>query len=177
MITDSIGNNDDNSVVVHMFPGGSKSYLKEWDNDKWIELISFLINNNFKVFLTGSAQDKERAFEIYNKLVKKDNVIVIAGKYDIKQTTDLINSSKLVISVNTGIMHIASAVLSNLIAIHGPTSIKRWGPLNDNSINITSPLSCAPCLNLGFEYACNENRCMQEISVEIVIDTVKKYIN
>ncbi len=169
--------NDPKLVVIHMFPGGTKSYMKEWPEEKWIEFIDFITARGYRVVLTGAPSDKNRAGYIAQSCKFKDRVEVAAGKLDLTQTMFLLKKSALVVSVNTGIMHIASALGCNLIALHGPTSIKRWGPLNANSVAIKSPLTCSPCLNLGFEYGCSKNECMRAIDLNTVINAARKFID
>lgn len=164
-----------NIVTIHMFPGGSRSYLKEWPEEYWIETINYLTKNNKTVYLTGAKVDQNKAKQIIKLCKDKDKIIVTAGKYTLEETIELLSRSKLVISVNTGVMHLASALKCNLIALHGPTSFKRWGPLNSNSISLQSHLECSPCLNLGFEYGCNENRCMKAIDANKVIEAIKTF--
>ena len=159
-----------------MFPGGYKSHLKEWPQEYWIKIINFLTKRGFHINLTGTLKDRKKALKIYNSCKRKNYITISAGMLSLKETTLLLKRSKLVISVNTGIMHIAAALNCNLIALHGPTSSKRWGPLNKNAISIQSPIKCSPCLNLGFEYKCNKNKCMQAISPEIVINSIKYFL-
>jgi len=157
-------------IVIHMFPGGSKSHLKEWPNEFWIQLINYLTSNNLHVYLTGAPVDKVKALNVKKCCTNADSIFVVAGKYSLNDTINLLSESNFVISIDTGIMHIASALNCNLITLHGPTSSMRWGALNNNSIVINSNLECSPCLNLGFEHGCNINRCMQKISVHHVIE-------
>ena len=169
-------NIDDKIVTIHMFPGGSRSYLKEWSEDCWIKIINYLTKNDNIVYLTGAKVDKIKAEKIKNSCDDKNKINVVAGEYSLEDTIKLLAKSKLVISIDTGIMHIASALDCNLIALHGPTSSKRWGPLNKNAVSINSDLECAPCLNLGFEYGCNENKCMQKILPDFVIKKIRKFL-
>lgn len=163
-------------IVIHMFPGGSRSYLKEWPESYWVQLINHLTSKGYSIALTGATADRDHALRVYNRCERRELIEVVAGKLPLKDVTLLLNKSCLVISVNTGIMHLASALNCNLVALHGPTSSKRWGPLNKNSIAISSPLPCSPCLNLGFEYGCNENRCMKAISVKTVIKATENFL-
>jgi len=163
-------------VVVHMFPAGVKRYLKEWPEFCWVELIDYLTKKGYCVVLTGSKVDKDRALRVYRRCKEKDSIKVVAGDLSLKEVVFLLKKSYLVVSVNTGIMHLASALNCNLVALHGPTSPVRWGPLNSNSVVIQSPLVCSPCLNLGFEYGCSENRCMRSISVGAVIEAVNFFL-
>ena len=164
-----------NLIVFHMFPGGFKSYLKEWPDSYWVQLIDYLTSKGYFITLTGGKGDRERALQVYNACKRKELIDVAAGILSLKDVILLLSKSYLVVSVNTGIMHLAAALNCNLVALHGPTSSKRWGPLNSNSIAIQSPLECSPCLNLGFEYRCNENKCMKMISLEMVLEAINCY--
>jgi len=159
-----------------MFPGGYRAYLKEWPDTNWIEIIDQLTACHYEVFLTGAKIDREKAEQIKAQVANKDSVNIVAGEFDLKQTAELLKSSILVISVNTGIMHLASALGCNLIALHGPTSVKRWGPLGANAISLQSSLQCSPCLNLGFEYQCQKNSCMKSITITALMDAIEKIV-
>jgi len=166
----------DRMIVIHMFPGGSRSYLKEWSEENWIQLINTLRDSGCKIYLTGSKADRERALKIAEGVKDRGLIYVAAGERDLQETAQLLKSSKLVISVDTGIMHLSSALGCNLISLHGPTSPKRWGPLNTNSISIQSDSPCSPCLNLGFEDVCRDNQCMRAIKVEAVLKKVHEIL-
>ena len=153
----------DNRITIHMFPGGSRSYLKEWPDANWIEIIDQLTAHHYEVFLTGAKIDREKAEQIKAQIANRGSVNIVAGTLALKQTAELLKSSMLVISVDTGIMHSASALGCNLIALHGLTSVKRWGPLAANAISLQSGLQCSPCLNLGFESRCRTNSCMKSL--------------
>jgi len=163
-------NRSQNHIVLHAFPGGSKAYLKQWTEDKWIQLIEALVAKGYKVFLTGGKSERQQLTKFKQRSGNLDMIKVVAGELDIAGTAELLKTSRLVISVDTGIMHMASALKCNLVALVGPTSPSRWGPLNNNSISISKQLSCSPCISFGFESKCNNNICMSTIVVEEVIN-------
>ncbi len=165
---------DSNYVVVHMFPGGSRSYLKEWGEDNWIALVGSLARLGLKVYLTGAKSDGKRAMRIKDE-VGSEKVVVTAGMFSLRGTALLLKSSKLVISVDTGVMHLASALGCNLIALHGPSSPWRWGPLSDNA-TVFYRNRIGPCIDLGFESRCGINRCMNEITVEEVMEKTRSLV-
>jgi ADP-heptose:LPS heptosyltransferase len=74
----------------------------------------------------------------------------------------------MVVSGNTGVMHMAAALRKKQIAIHGPTNPIIWGPLNPHSKIVMSPCPNCPCLKLGFEYHTKDQSCMRKIDVEQV---------
>jgi heptosyltransferase I len=90
------------------------------------------------------------------------------------QTAALLAHSRLVVSVDTGIMHLAAALDLPLIALHGPTSSKRWGPISKNAVAIDSPDPHAGYLYLGFEPPAGPSRCMEAITYERVLDECLK---
>ena len=56
----------------------------------------------------------------------------------------------LVISGNTGVMHIAAALSKKQVALHGPTNPMIWSPLNSKAVVVSSPCRRVPCLKIGF---------------------------
>jgi ADP-heptose:LPS heptosyltransferase len=155
-------------IVMHMFPGGSRSYLKEWPEHRWAELITIFADQGYTIFLTGGPPDRERAAAIKNRIRNAEGVHIVAGSQTMREAAELLSASQLTISVDTGIMHVASALGCNLVSLHGPTSPKRWGPLNKNAISVEGGARCSPCLSLGFESRCDDPKCMNAISAEEV---------
>jgi len=174
MIQHTEKNPNQGHVVLHLYPGGSKAHLKQWPEDKWIRLIEVLVSNGHEVFLTGGKNDYEKLFHIKQSSGNSDLIKVVAGNLNICETAALLEKSKLVISVDTGIMHMASALNCKLIALHGPTSPLRWGALNHNSISILKQLPCSPCISLGFESTCKNNFCMSAITVDDITSAIRK---
>lgn len=160
---------DKGHVVVHAFAGGTKPYLKEWPRERWVSVIDGLTGQNRVVYLTGIGADAESAEAIRSDCGHPERVISVAGKLSFVETAQLLKDAGVVISVNTGILHLAAALGCDVIGLHGPTSPVRWGPLSARGVVVSSRLDCAPCLNLGFDYGCSVNRCMQAISANEVL--------
>lgn len=158
-----------NCVAMHLWPGGIKSHLKEWPLDRWLRLAEKLAISGYRIMLTGGPPDrlKNEAFVKRLDPSYRQSVINVANS-DIRETAMILSLMRLVVSVNTGVMHIASALNVPLIVLNGPTSSTRWGPLSPNSINVNAPLAGCGYLNLGFEYQ-DSLRCMESISYEQVI--------
>ena len=88
----------------------------------------------------------------------------------------LLRGARLLVCGNTGIMHLACAVNAPVLALHGPTDPRKWGPRSENAHVIAATLPCSPCLCLGFEYGCPENRCMSTISIDDVMEKAIKIL-
>ena len=81
--------------------------------------------------------------------------------------------ARVMVCGNTGVMHLACAMNVPVVALHGPTDPRKWGPVSPSSVCLQSSLPCSPCLYLGFEYACPSNRCMRTIRPEAVITALR----
>jgi len=161
-------------VVFHMFPGGSSISLRSWADTNWIEIGKRIYNQyGYQIIFSGGLEDREEAEKIVSTL-RSEHVDAksIAAKYPLKHMPSILANSRLVISVNTGIMHMSAAVQVPLIALHGATSDLRWGPLSDKAVVVKSGEKCQPCISLGFESQCQNPLCMQHITVGVVWNKV-----
>jgi ADP-heptose:LPS heptosyltransferase len=159
-----------NQAVVHMFPGGFKSHFKEWDVGNWKALIDQVTGQGIDVVLTGSAEDRAKAEKVRSTCRHREKVAIAAGTHNLYDVCRLLESARVVVSVNTGIMHMAAAYRCHLLALHGPTSVRRWGPLDDRAVNLCATSPSAGCLHLGFEYDRKDRHSLDTITVEQVID-------
>lgn len=160
-------------VVLHLFAGGLKAHLKEWPDESWLALMDELTTAGKSLYLTGSAENRRQALNLVKRARHPERIRIVAGEMTLVEVVDLLAEAALLVTVNTGIMHLAAAIGCPLVALNGPTSVKRWGPCSTNSVAIQSPRSCSPCLNLGFEYGCPENHCMRAIGVDSVLDACR----
>lgn len=158
-------------LVFHIFAGGSRSYMKEWAIEKWAQLADYFAKKGETIVFTGTVEQNTGLNQILTKIKNKDKVINMAGKYDLSKTAALISKAKVTISVDTGIMHIASALNVPVVALHGPTHPDRWGGIGLKVKAIRKNV-CSACISLGFDNICKDNICMTELSVEDVVEVV-----
>jgi heptosyltransferase III len=163
------------AISIHMFPGGSRADLKTWPRERWIELVNYLISRGRYVILTGAKSDVSQAEDLRSQVNVPDCVFVKAG-ISLKETCEVLYDSELVISVDTGIMHIAAALHCNIVSIHGPAPISRWGPLSDTAASLSPSQECLGCVYLGFEPCIKNRQCINDITVEQVIKAVEQFL-
>ncbi len=160
----------DSDFLVVINPGANWS-LKRWPKDNFAELSDRLVEYfDAKIVISGSEKDLSLATDISNMMKKK--ALIVAGKTTFKQLGALMERANLVISADSGPMHLAAAVSKNLIALFGPTEPKITGPRGKaNTIIIHKDMGCKiPC----YELDCRDNLCMKTISVEDVLLEVRK---
>ena len=166
-------------VVFHQYPGGAMERQRMWQEGKWRELGRQMFRKYQMPILLSGSRDNAGAAEAMADELKASgvNAVSIAGKYSLKEMIDILAHAKLVVSVNTGIMHLASAVHVPLVALHGPTSEKRWGPLSECSVVVKTGEPCQPCISLGFESNCRNPMCMEHITVDMVIKEIDSHMS
>ncbi len=159
-------------ILFNPWSSGYRGNLKEWGIKNIINLAKILISEGYSIGITGTTDNESQSMDIIRACGK--NVVSFCGKLSLGQTAFLIKKSHLLITVNTGIMHLGAALNHPMIALHGPAGVLRWGPVSpsNNIYNIQSDLDCAPCLNLGFEYKCRKGSCMDAICLETVIQKI-----
>lgn len=165
-------------VVFHLYPGGSMENQRKWLESSWVELGKRLYQmHHVRILFSGANVDAKRA-EYTAGLLQQGGVPAenIAGKYSLSDMITILAKARLVVSVNTGIMHLAAAVGVPLVALHGATSELRWGPLSDKAVVVQSGEPCHPCISLGFESNCDNPVCMEHISVGMVLDAANAVI-
>lgn len=158
-------------VIIH--PGcGAHGYPREWPPRKYGELLSRLAGTGEYMFIISGTSDERDAM-----VAVTQSTGVNACTYEISSLEDIIallSLSRFLVSSNNGAMHLAAALRLPQIALHGPTNAVQWGPKNPNATVITSDCPWCPCLDLGFEYHRTDGFCMDQISVDEVVNAAIK---
>ncbi len=164
-------------IVLHPWAGGGRAELKEWPSGYWIEIGKVMSARGFALVVTGSSGDVSKARDLVEAANESGvPMILLAGRLNLGQTAALLQHASLVVSVNTGIMHMAAALDVSLVVLHGPTNPDRWGPLSDKAVSVVpGPVPAGVpvgYLNLGFEFPKDVPDCMGFIAVEHVLAAI-----
>jgi len=161
----------DSLMVVN---AGGNWDLKRWPKENFIELIKTLAQNlKYRIVLSGAQKDVTLTQEIAQ--TSGVNPVVLAGKTDLKQLLALMARSKLVISADSGPLHMASGVGTPVIALFGPTRPEITGPRGPGqAVILQKDVGCnkTSCYNL----TCSDNVCMKAVTVEDVVAAVKQIL-
>jgi lipopolysaccharide heptosyltransferase II len=154
-------------VVIN--PGGNW-FLKRWPKNNFAHLGDRLIEDyKAKVIITGAKDDIHLAQDIAT--IMKNSPIILCGKTTLGQLAVLMGKVNLVISNDSGPMHIAVSQKVKVIGLFGPTCAQITGPYGrGNYIAIQKDTKCKiPCYQLN----CGDTRCMEAITVEDVLEAVR----
>jgi len=157
-----------------VFAIGANHVTKRMPVEKIIGLIK---NINLPVILLGDENDKIQGDKIVS--AAGNNVLNACGLYNINQSASIVKQSKVVISHDTGLMHIAAAFGKKIISIWGNTvpefGMYPYQPDPDSRIIQVENLKCRPCSKLGFKKCPKKHfRCMNDINTEQVARLVRE---
>jgi ADP-heptose:LPS heptosyltransferase len=127
---------------------GTRNLKRNWNVFNFVKLAEFLPKSKYKIYLIGSKSESENG-KIFTKMMRdRDNIFNLIGKTNISQLAKIISESSLLISGDTGPMHIASYYSTPTIAIFsGPAyPFETAGYFYKNKIAIVDDnLRCYPC--------------------------------
>ena len=143
---------------------------KLWQDDKFAHLADSIVEElGVPVVFTGGIG--ERRIDRIRSFMKTLS-ISLEGRTSLKDLAYLYRLSALLVTTDSGPMHIAAAVGTPVVALFGPTDPRRTGPYGRNHIVIRRNMDCSPCL----KKRCNTCTCMKDITVEEVLEAVKEKI-
>jgi len=164
-------------VVFHPWATGFRSELREWPQERWVALARGLEGLGTVVVITGGKGDRAAARKLESAIDRPAMVKVLAGETSLVDLARVLANAKAVVSVNTGTMHIAALLNRPLVALHGPTDPRRWGPLGESAIVVgPGPEEGGAYLNLGFEYPPHPGDSMSKITVAEVMAPLRNML-
>jgi ADP-heptose:LPS heptosyltransferase len=150
---------------------GAKQQTKQIPLEKMIE---FCTKTNLPVVLLGDKSDSFRAQQISNNLGEK--VFNACGLFNINQSASVIQQAKVVVTPDTGLMHIAAALKKKVISVWGNTvpdfGMYPYFPTGQENYHIIEILGlpCRPCSKLGYQECPKKHfRCMMDINVNEIL--------
>ncbi len=154
---------------------GAAHGTKRWPLHKWKE---FCKKMQHPVILLGGPEDADRGNEI--AAIDPVKIYNACGKFKLNESADIVRTAKLVISNDTGLMHIAAAFKRPIISLWGNTvpsfgMTPYYGDAPVSGIIMqTNKLWCRPCSKIGYEKCpLGHFKCMEKISVEELLQKAK----
>ena len=139
---------------------------KLWDDEKFAGLADLIKTKlDMEVVFTGS--EKESIEKITTRMQAK--AVNLAGETTLPELAYLYQKALLLVTTDSGPMHLAAAVGTPVVALFGPTDPRKTGPYGDGHIIIRADLPCSPCLRKE----CPTTKCMQDILPEQVLAAIE----
>ena len=141
---------------------------KHWQATKFAQLADRLLAAGMVVVFTGGPGDEPGVAAIQGLMQAK--AVNLAGRTSLKSLAALYAKARVVVSTDTGPMHVAAAVGTPVVALFGPTAPWRTGPYGEGHRIIRLGLPCSPCLKKQCQYG--TTACMTDIPVDEVAQAV-----
>ncbi len=150
--------------VAVFCPGAEYGPAKRWPVAYFAELAQRLRGEGYAVWLIGSNKDREQAEQI----VALDNTECrnLCGHTDLGDAIALLSCAQLVISNDSGLMHIAAALNRPMIALFGSSSPQFTPPLSSNAQVMQLDMPCSPCFKR--ECPLGHFNCMMQLTPQLV---------
>ncbi|HEY4527799.1 MAG TPA: glycosyltransferase family 9 protein, partial [Candidatus Paceibacterota bacterium] len=150
-------------IVVH---AGGNWELKRWPADYFVEWIRlFLERYSMKVVLCGTASERKIAEQIISHF-KNGRVVSLCGETSLDGLAALLKNAKLLLSNDSGPIHLAASQKTKIVGVFGPTSAKETGPISEAPVRILrKDVGCQiPC----YFRSCHPRVCMEWLKPEEV---------
>ncbi len=162
-------------LLIACHVSSNNGQAKRWPVPYWATLIDRLIRKDgIQVVLTGAPDDIPLILEITRRMHEQPTNL--AGKTNLTQLAALYKRADLLVTGDSGPMHIAAAVGTPLIAIHGPTDPALSGPVSPTATVLRSTIWCSPCYNAKGPADCrfHTTQCMKDVTPAQVYEVVRE---
>lgn len=141
---------------------------KLWDNGKFADLTDRIQEQyGARIVFTGGPGDRPVIDGIIS--MAKKACVNLAGLTTLKTLAALYEQAGVLVTTDTGPMHLGAAVGTRVVAIFGSTAPWRTGPYGSDHLVVRSALGCSPC----FKRECEHKTCMHDITVDQVMSAVQ----
>jgi len=164
-------------VGVHASAG---RLVKQWAPASFSRVVLELAHRHDAIIvLTGSEDDRSIVDEVKAGLPHDVSLIDLVGCLDLVQLASVFRRLQLVLSVDTGPMHVAAAVGTPVVGVFGPSDPQRWGPIGPATASVRVDLPCSPCnriRNPPDRCVGHIPDCLIGVTVEQVIDAAERLL-
>lgn len=161
--------------LVGLTPGAAFGPAKRWQLERYADLADRLIGAlNADVLIFGSRAERPLAEEIAHQM--SHTPTLVTGETTLRQFMALLAQCRLVITNDSGPMHLAAALGLPVVAVFGSTDERATGPVSPLARIVKHPVACSPC---GLRECPIDFRCMKAVTVDEVHRTalglIKEY--
>ncbi len=150
-------------------PGSIYGGAKRWPADRFAAVADALAESwGATAVLIGSARERSILEEVARRMRRRS--IPLGGATTLPALLGVLARARLLLSNDTGAMHVAAAAGTPVVAVFGPTDVEATGPLGSLCRVVRHPVPCSPCL---LRECPIDHRCMKGVSVDDVLNTAK----
>ena len=165
-------NIDIKQPIVALCPGAAYGISKQWPAAYFKRVVLALEKKNFQLLILGSKNDQA----IANDIMPSPHGFNLAGKTTLSDAVNLLSYASVVVSHDSGLMHIAAALKRPLVAIYGSSTPAFTPPLAKRVKILEKQLNCRPC----FKRVCpltdpvKHMACLKRIQPQAVLNAIEE---
>ncbi len=161
--------NEPHIVAFHLWASGQNSWLREWPEARWVDLARRIAQPATLFLITGAPSDGPRTGLFVAQLRAAGlRAQAFVSPDGFLSLTHLLRRARLLVSVNTGVMHLGAIAGACTVSLNGPTAEHRWGARGPCCINVQPADGSGGYLHLGFEFEGQPADIMERITVDQV---------
>ena len=160
-------------AIIGIAPGASYGPAKRWLASRFAAAGDQLGRQlDADVLLFGGSDDRETAEDVRRQA--HTDMVNLAGSTTLPETIHLLSQCRLVLSNDSGLMHVAAALNVPTVAIFGSTNPETTSPSGERTILVRKETECSPCLK---KVCPTDFRCMTRITPEDVVSAANTLLN
>jgi heptosyltransferase-2 len=158
--------------ILSLNPGAIYGSAKQWGLERFAAASDLLAGAwGTRTVLVGSQRETALLEAVAQTM--RTPAVVLGGKTDLPTLAALLARSRLLLTNDTGAMHVAAAAGTPVLAIFGPTDAEATGPLGVRARIVRRPVPCSPCL---LRECPIDHRCMTAVTVEEVVEAARELL-
>jgi lipopolysaccharide heptosyltransferase II len=135
----------DGRPIVALHAGGGRE-IKQWNLDRFADVVNRLAASHAAaIVLSGNAGDRSLVDVMKADFAPGVQCLDLVGRVDLVTLAAVLEKVNLLITGDTGPMHLAAALDTPVVAVFGPSDPARWGPFSDRAQVVRVSLPCSPC--------------------------------
>lgn len=152
---------------------GSAVVTKRWAPERFAQVADILAEKGYKPVFFGGTMDEEMVQAAVSKMYTIP--VVATGAFTIGTLAAAMRRCSLIITNDSGPMHVAISQKVPIVAMYGPSSPKLYGPYTENAVIVTAQPPCMGCAS-GMKHKCDDMQCMTRLTVEQVVQAAEQML-
>lgn len=153
---------------------GSAVATKRWAPESFASVADIFAEKGYKIVFFGGTMDEAMVAEATSYM--KIKPIIATGCFGIGGLAAAMRRCKLIITNDSGPMHVAISQKVPIVAMYGPSNPKLYGPYTDKANIVTAEPPCLGCEG-GMKHSCDDMQCMTRMTVEQVVAAAEKMLS
>lgn len=152
---------------------GSAVPTKRWPPERFAKVADIFAERGYKTVFFGGNMDQEMVAEATSYM--KSKPIIATGCFGIGGLAAAMRRCELIITNDSGPMHVAISQKVPIVAMYGPSNPKLYGPYTKDALIVTAEPPCEGCAG-GMKHSCEDMQCMTRMTVEQVVAAAEKML-